>query len=472
MGVMGVQPHILLVTFPAQGHINPALQFAKRLVAIGAHVTFSTSMGAARRMSKTGTYPEGLSFAAFDDGSEHGFRPSDDINHYFTELRLVGSKSLAELIVASSKNGRPFTRVVYSNLIPWVAKVARELKLPSTLLWNQSPALLDIFYYYFNGYGDTIRENINDPTFSLKLPGLPPLGSRDLPSFFNPRNTHAFAIPVNREHIEVLDEETNPKVLVNTFDALECEALNSIGKYKLVGVGPLIPSAFLDGEDPTDTSFGGDLFQGSKDHIEWLNSKPESSVIYIAFGSISALSKPQKEEMARALLETGRPFLWVIRADRGEEKEEGKLSCNEELEKQGKIVPWCSQVEVLSHPSIGCFVTHCGWNSTFESLSSGVPMVAFPQWTDQLTNAKMVEDVWKTGVRVTSSNKEGVVEGEEIERCLELVMGGGERGSEIRKNAKKWKELARQSSKEGGSSYNNLKAFVDEIAGVATSFEI
>jgi anthocyanidin 3-O-glucoside 5-O-glucosyltransferase len=84
----------------------------------------------------------------------------------------------------------------------------------------------------------------------------------------------------------------------------------------------------------------------------------------------------------------------------------------------------------------------------------------------------MVEDVWKTGVRVTSSNKEGVVEGEEIERCLEVVMGGGERGNEMRKNAKKWKELARQSSKEGGSSYNNLKAFVDEIAGVATSLEI
>ena len=59
-----------------------------------------------------------------------------------------------------------------------------------------------------------------------------------------------------------------------------------------------------------------------------------------------------------------------------------------------------SQVEVLSHGSLGCFVTHCGWNSTMESLGSGVPMVAFPQWTDQGTNAKMVQDVWKTGVRV------------------------------------------------------------------------
>ncbi|KAJ6749759.1 hypothetical protein OIU85_000398 [Salix viminalis] len=256
---MGVQPpHILLVTFPAQGHINPALQLAKRLVAVGARVTFATSQGAKRRMTRAGTnHPKGLYFASFDDGSEHGFRPSDDIDHYFSELWRAGSKSLADLICQGPKNGGPFTCVVYSNLVPWVAKVARQLNLPSTLLWNQSPALLDIFYYYFNGYGDTIKKNINDPSFSLKLPGLPPLESRDLPSFLNPRNTHAFALPVNKEHIEVLDEETNPKVLVNTFDALEWDALNSIGKFKLVGVGPLIPSAFLDGKDPTDTSFGG-----------------------------------------------------------------------------------------------------------------------------------------------------------------------------------------------------------------------
>ncbi|KAB5519480.1 hypothetical protein DKX38_023799 [Salix brachista] len=228
---MGVQPpHILLVTFPAQGHINPALQLAKRLVAMGARVTFATSQGAKRRMSKAGTNPpKGLYFASFDDGSEHGFRPTDDIDHYFSELWRAGSKSLADLICQGPKNGGPFTCVVYSNLVPWVAKVARQLNLPSTLLWNQSPALLDIFYYYFNGYGDTIKKNINDPSFSLKLPGLPPLESRDLPSFLNPTNTHAFALPVNKEHIEVLDEETNPKVLVNTFDALEWEALNSIG---------------------------------------------------------------------------------------------------------------------------------------------------------------------------------------------------------------------------------------------------
>ncbi|KAL6343215.1 hypothetical protein AAG906_021013 [Vitis piasezkii] len=201
---------------------------------------------------------------------------------------------------------------------------------------------------------------------------------------------------------------------------------STINKFKLMGIGPLLPSAFLDGKDPSDTSFGGDLFRGSKDYIQWLNSNAESSVIYVSFGSLSVLSKQQSEEIARGLLDSGRPFLWVIRAKENEEEEkEDKLSCVEELEQLGMIVPWCSQVEVLSHPSLGCFVSHCG-------------------------------------LRVMV-NQEGIVEGGEIKKCLELVMGGGERGQEVRSNAKKWKDLAREAVKDGGSSDKNLKNFVDEL---------
>jgi UDP:flavonoid glycosyltransferase YjiC (YdhE family) len=108
-------------------------------------------------------------------------------------------------------------------------------------------------------------------------------------------------------------------------------------------------------------------------------------------------------------------------------------------------------------------VTHCVWNSTLESSVSVVPVVAFPMLLDQGTNAKLIEDMWKTGVRMTV-NENGIVEGDEIKRCLELVIGGGDqKGEEMRMNAKKLKDLAREASKEGGSSYENLKSFVDEI---------
>ncbi|RVW84389.1 Crocetin glucosyltransferase, chloroplastic [Vitis vinifera] len=126
------------------------------------------------------------------------------------------------------------------------------------------------------------------------------------------------------------------------------------------------------------------------------------------------------------------------------------------------LIQWCSQMEVLSHPSLGCFVTHCGWNSSIESLASGVPMIAFPQWADQGTNTNLIKDVWKTGARLMV-NEEEIVTSDELKRCLELVMGDGEKGQEMRKNAKKWKILAKEALKEGGSSHKNLKNFVDEV---------
>ncbi|XP_009373576.3 phloretin 4'-O-glucosyltransferase-like [Pyrus x bretschneideri] len=472
-----VQHRFLLVTYPAQGHINPSFQFAKRLInTTGAQVTFVTCLSASHRVGND-SIPDGLTYALFSDGYDDGFKPGDNIDHYMSELRRRGAQAITDLVVSSANEGHPYTCLVCTILLPWAANVAHELHLPNVLLWIQPATVFDIYYYYFNGYKDLIRDNTGSGTndalpCSIQLPGLPlSLTSRDLPSFMVDTNPYTFALPLFQEQMDLLERETHPTILVNTFDALEPEALKAIEKYNLIGVGPLIPTTFLDAKDPSDKSFGGDLFQKSKDspYLEWLNLKPEGSVIYVSFGSICVLEKAQMEEIAKGLLDCGRPFLWVIKDKvhkKGEDnevtEEEEMLSCREELEELGKIVPWCSQVEVLSSPSLGCFVTHCGWNSSLESLASGVPVVAFPQWTDQGTNAKLIEDTWKTGARVTP-NEKGIVTGEELKRCLELVMGSGEIGEEMRRNAKKWKDLAREAVSEGGSSDKNLKAFLDQI---------
>nr|BAA89009.1 anthocyanin 5-O-glucosyltransferase [Petunia x hybrida] len=464
-----VQPHVILTTFPAQGHINPALQFAKNLVKMGIEVTFSTSIYAQSRMDEKSILnaPKGLNFIPFSDGFDEGFDHSKDPVFYMSQLRKCGSETVKKIILTCSENGQPITCLLYSIFLPWAAEVAREVHIPSALLWSQPATILDIYYFNFHGYEKAMANESNDPNWSIQLPGLPLLETRDLPSFLLPygaKGSLRVALPPFKELIDTLDAETTPKILVNTFDELEPEALNAIEGYKFYGIGPLIPSAFLGGNDPLDASFGGDLFQNSNDYMEWLNSKPNSSVVYISFGSLMNPSISQMEEISKGLIDIGRPFLWVIKEnEKGKEEENKKLGCIEELEKIGKIVPWCSQLEVLKHPSLGCFVSHCGWNSALESLACGVPVVAFPQWTDQMTNAKQVEDVWKSGVRVRI-NEDGVVESEEIKRCIELVMDGGEKGEELRKNAKKWKELAREAVKEGGSSHKNLKAFIDDVA--------
>ncbi|WMV48373.1 hypothetical protein MTR67_041758 [Solanum verrucosum] len=283
-----VQPHVLLVTFPAQGHINPSLQFAKRLIKMGIEVTFTTSVFAHRRMAKTAASaaPKGLNLAAFSDGFDDGFKSNvDDSKRYMSEIRSP--------------------------------EVARELHIPSALLWIQPATVLDIYYYYFNGYEDEMKCSSNDPNLSIQLPRLPLLKSQDLPSFLvsssSKDDKYSFALPTFKEQLDTLDGEENPKVLVNTFDALELEPLKAIEKYNLIGIGPLIPSSFLGGKDSLESSFGGDLFQKSNDdYMEWLNIKPKSSIVYISFGSLLNLSRNQKEEIAKGLIEIKRPFLWDV----------------------------------------------------------------------------------------------------------------------------------------------------------------
>ncbi|XP_052206934.1 UDP-glycosyltransferase 75C1-like [Diospyros lotus] len=443
-----MNPHILHLTFPAQGSINPSLQFAINLAKTGVKVTVLASVFAHRRMSEACSSADGLTLRSFSDGYDDGIKLSDgDHERFFFQLETRGSEALAEVIAASAAAGSPVTALVYTMNMSWAVKVADSFRIPSVVLWIQPATVLGIYFYFFNGHAAIIRELGNDPSSSVQLPGLPKLSGRDLPSFLDPSSldsvTFSSAFQRHKDQIEALDADPNPKILVNTFDRLESEALRAVQGLNLVPIGPLIPSSFLSGREtrdhhPSDTSY-----------LEWLDSKPEASVVYVSFGTVAVVSEKQIEEMASGLLSTNRPFLWATRTP---------VSHREELEEKGMIVPWCSQAEVLSHPSLGCFVSHCGWNSTLESLVAGVPMVGLPQFTDQPTNAKLVEDEFKTGVRARA-NEDGVFEGAEIKRCVEMVLGGGEKGKELKRNAEKWKALAKEAAMDGGSSSLNLRNF-------------
>ncbi|KAK9062511.1 hypothetical protein SSX86_019698 [Deinandra increscens subsp. villosa] len=442
---------ILIGSYPKQGLINPSLRFANRLLDSGVHVTFSTSFSVIRRLD-TDTIRNGLTFAPFSDGHDDGQQPTTTLQQFISDFGTNGVPAVAEIISAAAAAGKPFDHLVYTNASPWAAKVAHAHGLESTLLWCQPAIVLGVYYYYFNGYEDLISCNNNHPTFPINLPGLPSLTIADLPSFFmssSPKE-HEFLVQLMmKDHIDAL--KIAPRVLVNTFGELEIESIRAVDKLVMLPVGPLIPSECLNGRGQ---SLVCDLFEKpEEDYMKWLNTKLKSSVVYVSFGSLATLSIDEAEEMASGLLESGRPFLWVMR-DGVKLK---NIENIEALKKQGMIVSWCSQVDVLNHQAVGCFLTHCGWNSTTEALASGVPTVAFAQWSDQTTIAKMIEDVWKTGVKVKRREGDGVVEGKEIKRCVEMVMEDGE----MRRNAEKWRELARQALDNGGSSTINIQAFLD-----------
>ena len=161
---------------------------------------------------------------------------------------------------------------------------------------------------------------------------------------------------------------------------------------------------------------------------------------------------------------------WVIRESERRNLCDGIVDAARE---QGMFVTWCNQLEALAHEAVGCFVTHCGWNSILEGLSLGVPMVAVPQWADQLTNAKFVEEIWEVGVRA-KEDEEGVVRKEEFVGCLKEVMEG-ERSKYVKKNSSKWREIAKKEFSEGRSSNKSIGDFVEHLKlankkGEATEF--
>jgi hypothetical protein len=225
-------------------------------------------------------------------------------------------------------------------------------------------------------------------------------------------------------------------------------------------VGPLFKNP-----KAQNTTVRGD-FMKADDCMEWLDSKPPQSVVYISFGSVVYLTQPQVDEIAHGLLNSGVSFLWVMKPPHKDSGYELLVLPDGFLEKagdKGRVVHWSPQEQVLAHPSVACFVTHCGWNSTMESLTSGMPVVAFPQWGDQVTDAVYLVDVFKTGLRMCRGEAENrVITRDEIEKCL-VEATVGPKAVEMKQNALKWKAAAEDAVAEGGSSDRNIQAFVDEV---------
>ncbi|CAM0910165.1 unnamed protein product [Alopecurus aequalis] len=451
-------PHFLFVTTPMQGHINPAHRLAARVLSSmpNARVTLSTPIAGHRLMFPSLATPDaetvddaGVLYVPYSDGFDEGFRPQvHGIGIYKERSRAV--------VAGLAACGHPVTRMVYAFLVPWAAYVSHAHGIPAALYWIQPAAVFAVYYHYFHSHDALMTSSFAkdaDPEAAVvELPGLPPLSSSTLPSVLSitsKEHPHYLMLDMMRDLFSALDEY-KPKVLVNTFEALEPEELRAVAQFELLAVGPVVP----DEGSPSST----DLFRrdDATAYMEWLDMKTARSVVYVSFGTIFSVGKRQQEEMTRGLEATGRPYLWVRRKGAGEGGDGGVENVN------GVVVEWCDQVKVLSHPAVGCFVTYRGWNSTLEIVTRGVPMVAMPQWTDQPTVAWLVEARMGVGVRARVDG-EGVVERGELQRCVDTVMDAGEAASGNRAQADRWMERANEAIAGGGTSERNLRAFASEL---------
>ncbi|KAK1325656.1 UDP-glycosyltransferase 76E2 [Acorus calamus] len=133
----------------------------------------------------------------------------------------------------------------------------------------------------------------------------------------------------------------------------------------------------------------------------------------------------QLVETAWGLANSGKPFLWVLRPGSvvGSGRAEVPEGFEEATRGRGLVVEWAPQREVLAHAAVGLFWIHSGWNSTFESVYEGVPMLCWPCFGDQRVNYRLVSSEWGLGLLL-----EGGLEREGTERDVKRVDGGRGRG--------------------------------------------
>ncbi|KAJ4723799.1 Glycosyltransferase [Melia azedarach] len=447
--------HVLIVPYPTQGHLNPNFQFAKRLASTGIKSTFALTNFVFKSIKPSQPSDPSLQFDTISDGyDDGGFSEAESMEAYLQKMEETGSKTIAELIVKYRNSANPIGCIVYDSFMYWVLDVAKDFGLVAASFFTQMCAVN--FLYYLAHHGMLKLPISSTP---VTVPGLPLMEAQDLPSFISVKGQY----PAYYKMVlyQFSNSDKADFILVNSFYKLESEVVDSMSKFcPLLTIGPTIPSFYLDKRNQDDTDYDLDLFTFDKStSLNWLNSKPERSVVFVSFGSLVCLSDKQIEELAWGLKKSTFHFLWVTR----DSKETNKLPHGfvDEIGDKGLIVNWGPQLEVLSNKALGCFLTHAGWNSTIEGLSLAVPMVVMPQWTDQPTDAKFVEDIWKVGIRVRVS-EDGIVGREEIERCIREVMEG-ERREEMKENAKKWRELAIEAVSEGGTSDKNIDEFISKF---------
>ncbi|XP_021740880.1 zeatin O-glucosyltransferase-like [Chenopodium quinoa] len=208
--------------------------------------------------------------------------------------------------------------------------------------------------------------------------------------------------------------------------------------------------------------------------LHWLDKQEKDSVIYVSFGSTTSLTDDQITELANGLERCGEKFIWVLRrADPNDvfaeadkvKKPQLHADYEERVKDRGIIVrDWAPQLEILAHTSFGGFMSHCGWNSCMESVSMGVPILAWPMHSDQPKNAFLISNVLRIGVMVRDWEHRGeIVKSITIENAVKTLMASQE-GKEIKMRAANVGEAVRGSVAEGGASSSERDAFISHIS--------
>ncbi|CAH8304078.1 unnamed protein product [Eruca vesicaria subsp. sativa] len=438
---------IVLVPLPAQGHVTPIMQLGKALYSKGFSITvFQTQYN---RVSSS------KDFSDFHFLTIPGSLTETDLKNlgplqFATKLNQVCEASFKQCLgqlLKEQGDDDEVACVVYDEYMHFSNAAAKEFRLPSVVFSTTCATAFLCRSVIAKVNVDKFLTDMKDLELQDKLfPGLHPLRYKDLPtSAFGPIES------IHRLYSEIVNTGTASAVIINTANCLESTSLARLQRELQIPVYPIGPLHIA-------ASAPSSLLEEDRSCIEWLNMQKPRSVLYISLGSLALMETKDTLEMAWGLRNSNQPFLWVIRPGSipGPEWTE---SLPEEFSKlvseRGYIVKWAPQMEVLRHPAVGGFWSHCGWNSTLESIGEGVPMICRPFTSDQKVNARYLESVWSVGFQL-----EGKLDKEDVERAVKRLLVD-EEGEYMRKRAIELKEKLESSVRSGGSSCCSLDYFVN-----------
>ncbi|XP_062184164.1 flavonol 3-O-glucosyltransferase UGT89B1-like [Phragmites australis] len=461
-------PHVLVVPFPAQGHVLPLLDLAAPLAARGLRLTVVTTPAnlpllsplldahpaAVRALTLPFPYhpslPQGLESTK---GCGPGYFPV--FIHAFAALRgpiLAWARSQSDPVVA----------VIADFFCGWAQPLAADLGVagivfsPSGIVGTAVPHSL---------FRRLVRRPAeSDDEFSVvtfpAIPGMPAYQWRELSMTY-------------RNYMEGgLEEQVRESVrqnflwnleswgfVSNTVRALEGRYLDTpledLGFRRVWAVGPVAPETDAAG------ARGGEAAVAAANLSAWLDAFAEGSVVYVCFGSQAVLTPAVAAALAEALERSAVPFVWVVGTGSGGVIPEG-FEERAAAARRGMVVRgWAPQVAALRHAAMGWFMTHCGWNSVLEAATAGVPMLAWPMTADQFVNARLLVDEARVAVRACAGGVGVAPDAGELAAVLADAVG--EKGRGVRACAKELAAEAARAVKEGGSSYADLEGLVQEI---------
>ncbi|KAL3527075.1 hypothetical protein ACH5RR_011731 [Cinchona calisaya] len=462
--------HIAILSSPGLGHLIPDLVLGNRLathrdVKVTILVITTSSSPAESQILKAPFGPKLVDILEI---------PPVDISHLIdantkvvTQLRIMVREALPGVrSTIAGMEHRP--DVFIGDLFCTEAfPIAIEFGMPKYVYVPSTAWFTALITYSPLLHEEVVGEYV-DQTEPLKIPGCKPIRPEDVVDSMLDRNDQQY-----REYIRQGTEFTlGDGILINTWEDLEPISLEGLRKNKYLHAvvkSPVYPIGPLRRvNEPA----------GQKsDLIKWLDMQPSKSVIFVSFGSAGTLSAQQITELAWGLELSKQRFIWVVRSPSKNGADESFFTSGSSLdgepdylpegfltrtEKTGLVIQlWAQQMEILSHPAIGGFLSHCGWNSILESITSSVPMIAWPLYSEQRLNATMLAEEIGVAVRPKVLPTKKVVDREEIGKMVRTVMEYKE-GKVMRDKVKQLKISAENALNMGGSSYNTMCNFLKD----------